>query len=207
MALTLAELRARKHKSLPTHVQRLTLDQDLLADVQRLEAERNDLLVEAQRAKPVDDESDGPPRKMAGKSLPPRVEEINAELAGLYDRLRDSEGELLLRGISGGEWQQWKDEHPPREGNVSDQEVAYGLCNATDLLNDLGRYVVSWEGEELAADDWRGWFAVQVAPGDLRDLVNAVVMMHERSGVRAPKSLNGSSGTPDGASDSESPET
>lgn len=202
MALTLAELRARKHKSLPTHVQRLTLDQDLLADIQRLETERSDLIVEAQRHKPdPDEEQDGPPRKMAERALPPRVDEIKAELTDLYDRLRKSEGELLLRGVSGAEWQQWKDDHPPREDNVTDEQVAYGICNATDLLNDLGRYVVSWEGEDLAPDDWSGWFAAQVAPGDLRDLVNAVVLMHERSGVRAPKSLNGSSATQDGAND------
>lgn len=197
---TLAELRARKHKTLPTHAQRITLDQELIADVQRLETERSDLLMQARRVD-EDGERTGPPRKSGeGSGIPSRVEAIDVELTTLYDRIAESEGELMLRGISGGDWQRWKDEHPPREDNVTDTRVAFGLCNATDLLNDLGRFVVSWDGEDLADGDWQ-MLAEQIPPGDLRELVTAVVAMHERSGVRIPKSLSGSSETEPSATD------
>lgn len=196
---TLAELRAKKANTLPTHTQRITLDQTLLADVERLHAEKADLLREAQRQT-----QDGQPdpaaanRKMA-EGLPPRVAEINAELAEIHDQLRASEGDLLLRAIRGHEWQAWKDAHPPREDNVTDRDVAFGVCNATDLLNDLGQFAVSWNGEEFSEGDWDGWFRDQIAPGDLREIVSAVVAMHEMSGVRIPKSSSVSSPSQDGA--------
>jgi hypothetical protein len=82
------------------------------------------------------------------------VAEIDAELAALFDRMRESEGDLLLRAIGGGEWQRFKDDHPAREGNKSDEETAYGLCDSTALLADLGRFVVAWNGENFGADDW-----------------------------------------------------
>lgn len=196
---TLAELRARKHKSLPVHPARITLDQELLADVQRLEAEKNDLRMQVAR---VDEDGNrtGPPPK-AGQKVPPRLAEIDAELARLYDRLRASEGELLLRGVTGAEWQAFKDEHPPRKDNGSDTQIAYGYCNASDLLNELGRFVVAWDGEELADGDWDGWLRDSIAAGDLRDLVTAVVVMHERSGVRAPFVPTTSPETEDAATD------
>lgn len=204
---TLAELRARKQKqkSRPTRVRRVTLDIDLLADVQRLEEEKRDLLTEASRRHDDDEGNrnpDGSVKKMGqGGEAATRLGEIEAELRALYDRLRESEGEILLRGIAGGEWQRWKDDHPPREGNVTDAEVAFGLCNATDVLDDLGRYVASWNGEDLEPGDWDGWLRDSIAPGDLRDLVSDVVSMHEVSGVRAPKSSTASSETETGSSD------
>lgn len=183
---TLAELRARKSKALPTHAQTITLDQELIADVQRLEAERADLQVDVRRVGQDGERTGPPPKAGEGSAIPARIEEINAELETLYDRIRESEGELILRGISGGEWQQWKDDHPPRDGNVTDQRIGWGILNATDLLADLGRFVVSWDGEEITEADWP-LLADQMPPGDLRDLVVAVVDMHERSGVRIPK--------------------
>lgn len=197
---TLAEIRARKSKALPTHSQIITLDQDLIADIQRLEAERDDLRVDAKRVG-EDGERTGEPRKAGeGAEIPARLEEIQTELGALYDRVRESEGELILRGISGGDWQRWKDDHPPREGNVTDQRIGWGLLNASDLLADLGTFAVSWDGEDLADGDW-SVLAEQIPPGDLRELVTAVIGMHERSGVRIPKSLSGSSTTDDSATD------
>lgn len=198
---TLAELRAGKAtKSLPTRVRRITLNLDLLAGIQRLEEEKADLTVQMNRKSSEDRDGTDAVRKMA-EGAPPRLEEIREELGALYESLRDSEGEILLRGITGGEWQRWKDEHPPREDSVTDKDVAWGLCNATDLLDDLARFVVSWEGEEFAPDDWDGWFRDKVSAGDLRDLVTDVVAMHEMSGVRAPKSSPGSSGIEPGSND------
>lgn len=191
---TLAELRARKQKSLPTRVKRLTLEQELLADAERLELERADLVVDSKRSSNAEGERQGPPPK-AGVGLPKRVVEIDEELRALYAKIRESEGELLLTGITGGEWQTWKDEHPPRAENVTDIQVAYGLCNASDLLGALGDFVKAWNGEDLADGDWDGWLKDLVAPGDLRELVTEVITMQERSGVRIPKSLTVSSET------------
>lgn len=190
---TLAELRARKPKSLPTHVMRITLEQELIADTERLEMEKSDLMVEFQRTD-AEGERTGPPLK-AGVGKPKRVVEIDEELRVLYDKIRESEGELLLRGITGGDWQAWKDDHPPRPENVTDLQVTYGLCNASELLEDLDQFVTAWNGEDLADGDWNGWLKDAVAAGDLRDMVTAVVAMQERSGVRVPKSLTVSSQT------------
>lgn len=183
---TLAELRARKSKALPTHSQLITLDQELIADIQRLEGERADLQVDVRRVGEDGERTGPPPKAGEGSQIPVRLDEIATELGLLYDRVRESEGELILRGISGGEWQVWKDEHPPRDGNVADQRIGWGLLNATDLLADLGRFAVSWDGEDLAEGDW-SVLADQMPPGDLRELVVAVVAMQERSGVRIPK--------------------
>ena len=243
---SLAELRAQKgaRKTLPTWVRRITLDQSLLADLQRLDLRRQELEVEAERvvkaearkaAKASEDDPDAAKRvrKAGQKARPQRLVEIDEELAALedeagvlYDRLRETEGELLGRGIPGGEWQRWKDEHPPREvgrhetkrevGEVT--EVVQGgpiyhpddvlqtpwgsipVCNAADLRDELGRFMVSWNGEEFAEGDWDGWFAEQIAPGDFRDLVQDVMNAHEASGIRAPKAPS-SPGTPPASDD------
>lgn len=233
---TLAEWRAQKagsRKTLPTKARRISTDLTLLADLGRLDARKAELDVEAQvleaehaKANPrptADDEQATPrPRKASQKvpPPPPRLAEIEAELveirdeaAALYDRIRESEGELLIRGLGGGEWQMWKDAHPPRvighhetTRTVGDSTettkgqpiyhpddhlmTRYGpvpLCNATDLRTDLGRFIVSWEGEEFGEDEWDAWSADKVAPGDLRVLVNDVMELCEQSGIRAPK--------------------
>lgn len=230
---TLAELRAQKgsRKTLPTWVRRITLDQSLLADLQRLDLRRAELEVEAERIakaeaakarKAAEDDPDAAKRtrKAGQRARPQRLVEIDAELAALdeevvplYEKIRETEGELLGRGIPGGEWQRWKDEHPPRkigqrETRRENGEVAETLtggpiyhpddqlmtewgaipvCNAADLREDLARYMVAWNGEGFAEGDWDGWFADQIAPGDFRDIVRDVMEAHEKSGIRAPK--------------------
>lgn len=195
---TLAELRARANKALPTHVQVITLDQDLVADIQRLEAERDDLTNDMRRTDGDGNRTGEPTKAGQGSHSVARLEEIASELAARYDQMRASEGELLVRAITGGEWQRWKDEHPPREGNVTDERIGWGLLNASDLLADLGLFVVSWNGEPLGEGDWQ-MLADQMPAGDLRDVTSAVIALHERSGVRIPKSFSGSSATEDSA--------
>lgn len=196
MPKSLADLKA-KPKSLPTRVVRICLDQEAVADVQRLDNEKRDLLVDAARSSASDEgERTGPPRRVGESATPPRVTEIDAELEALYDRMRDAEGDLLLRAVGGGEWQRFKDDHPAREGSKTDEEVTYGLCDSSALLSDLGRYVVSWNGEALGAEDWADWFSAQVAPADLRELCSEVVQLHEARVRVPPKSLSASSATP-----------
>lgn len=204
MSKTLAELRAEKNQpaSLPTHLARICLDQEVLADIQRLQAEKNHLLLTAPA--PVDDEDREARPRRAGEKADPRLAEIDAALEAEYDKMRAAEGELLLRAGEGGAWLRWKDEHPAREGNESDERLTYGLCNAADLMDELGTYVVAWNGEDFGPGEWDSWFKAKVAPADLGALVNAVVQMHE-SRILVPKSSTGSSKHLTSVTDSASP--
>lgn len=203
MTKTLAELRATKPGSLPTRSVTICLDQALLAKAQRLEAEKTDLMVAEARRTGDGEDREGPPRRQ-GEGPNPRISEIDEDLAALYDEMRASEGDLLLRATSGGKWARWKDDHPARDGNQSDETIAYGFCNASDLLDDLGTYVAEWNGEPLAADDWSSWLCDQVAPADLRALCSTVVEMHETR-ITVPKSRSASSAGQTSANGSTSP--
>lgn len=204
MSKTLAELRAMTAPKLPTRTVRLCLNLEVLAQIQHLQNEKEELLIAARRTNVDDEERQGPPRKMAEKAAPPRVAEIDAELGALYDEMREYEGDLLLNGIDGGRWQAWKDKNPPRKDNESDDRTGYGIVNATALMADLGEFAASWNGEAFKPGDWDGWFAASVAPADLAALVSAVVEMHEAR-VTVPKAQAASSPTPSPESDDASP--
>lgn len=206
---SLADLKA-KPKSLPTRiVPKICLDLEALADVQRLDRERADLedekaaLLKGRQQVGEDGETKGPPKRTGEGAPPPRVAEIVTRLAeiddtqeGLLDRMRESEGDILLRAIGSGEWQRFKDENPPREGNKSDGEFGYDLCNATQLMADLGRYVVSWGDQNLEPGAWDEWFGERVAPGDQADIAKNVVQNQEAR-ITVPKARSiDSSGTP-----------
>lgn len=205
MALSLADLRKEKEKpaSLPTRVVKICLDQALLSDIQRLTAEKSDIATAAALAAADSDDSAGPPRRQ-GQGVDPRLAEIDAELEPLYERLRETEGELLISARDGGEWIRWKDAHPPRENNEVDDRLAYGLCNAADLVADLGKYIVAWNGDDFGPGEWDGWFASKVAPADLGECTKAVVEVHEAR-VSAPKSLSTSSAPQTSVTGSPSP--
>lgn len=224
MSKSLAELRATPAPSLPEVPYKVCLDQSLLREANRLRSEQED--IEAERAPlraeqetlleqigaSAVGEGEGKPKRNYDPSvgrlseitklteaLVERAREAQAKMAAIWDQMREVEGELTLRAIDGGEWQRWKDKHPAREGNVSDEQTCYGFCNTADLMADLGRYVVAWEGEELSPTDWSGWLAKKVAPADLREMCMVVVQMHETK-VSVPKSLTVSSETPGNAS-------
>lgn len=205
---TLAELRAMTTPKLPTRVERICLNFEVLGQVEQLQNEKQGLLVEAMRSQPTDEgeERKGPPRKLAEPAKPPRVVEIDAELEVLYDAMREYEGDLELHGIDGGTWVTWKDEHPPREGNKADEDLGYGLVDTTALLQDLGRYAYSWDGDPFKEGDWHGWFASRVASADLAVLVKRVVEMQEGR-VSVPKALSDSSAPPSPESADDSPST
>lgn len=199
---TLAELRAQTGpKPLPKATRTVTLieGQHLLARQEELKEEHLDLLMQADRDA-GQAERDGRKRtQKAGQkpepSLPPRAEEIKTEIRAVGGKLAEFQSEVGLSGLEGGEWQRYKDAHPPREGSDADQQLADGKCNASALFADLGRFVVSWEGDELADGDWNGWLAERICYADRRDLVTAVVEMHETRLERVPKSPSSSSPT------------
>ncbi|KAB2808311.1 hypothetical protein F9L07_22615 [Pimelobacter simplex] len=212
MPKTLAELRAEKAAKLPTRSERLCLNLELLGEVQRLSAEKADLVINANAAEPaVSDQAkeskarvrkggergDGPLGDEAVEEaiLPPRVAEIEAELASLWDRMREYEGDLVLRGIDGDAWQTYKDEHPPREDNVSDARHGNNVVNTTDLMRDLGDWAESWEGEPIPDGEWGSWLRKRIAPADMIGLVRRVVEMQESKVTVLPKALSDSHST------------
>lgn len=201
---TLAELRAQSGpQPLPRAFRVVTLveGQHLLAESKRLADELEDIARQAARVD-EDGERTGPPRKAGeGSNLGPRADEVKARLGELPDELANYQGEIELRGITGGEWQRFKDDHPPREDDKADIRLTGALCNASDLFAALGRFVASWNGEPVAADDWDKWLAERITYSDRRDLVTAVVEMHEAGLSRSPKLRTSSSTTEPSATD------
>lgn len=195
---TLAELRARSaRRPKPKHFRTVTLveGQHLLAQSQRLTEE---LVTIMAKARGVDEngERTGPPRKAGqGAELGPRAEEIKQEQVQLVADLAEFQGEVELTGFTGGEWQLFKDENPARDENAADLKLTAGLCDSSALFAQLGRFVTSWNGEELSEGDWDSWLADSIIYADRRDLVTDVVAMHEDSVVVVPKSSSSSSTT------------
>ncbi|HEY9251011.1 MAG TPA: hypothetical protein VIP58_03475 [Nocardioides sp.] len=191
---TLAEVRARK-QTLPTREKRVCLDLAAISEVEVLEAEKRDLLVEAEERK----DGTGRARK-ASEGANPRLAQIETEMEALFDRMRESEGSITLRAVTGGDWHRFKEANPARgeddANHKLDEKIAWGVCNASVLLDELPRFVAAWEGEELQPGDWVT-IADQIAPADLRDIVTTVVSMHENlnGAIVPPKSRSGSGKT------------
>lgn len=200
---TLAELRAQSGpKPLPrtTKVVTLVEGQHLLAEVERLTEEYGELAVEAAGLKrringDEDGNRTGPPLKSGeGSSLTKRLEEIDARQTEIKERLEhfaddlaEVQGEVGLRGMTGGDWQRFKDENPPRKDNEADLRFAAGACDSSALFEALGRFVETWNGETVSKSDWSEWLGELIAYADRRDLVTEVVGMHERGLARSPK--------------------
>lgn len=218
---TLAELRAQSGpKPLPrtTKVVTLVEGQHLLAEVERLSEELVELAGEEVTLKrrisgDEDGKRTGPPLKAGeGASLSRRLEEITARQGEIKERLErfaddlaEVQGELGLCGMTGGDWQRFKDENPPRrvkssddaesELNAADARFTGGLCDSSALFSALGRFVETWDGEPVSKADWNDWLADQIAYADRRDLVTEVVQMHERGLSRSPKFRSASATT------------
>lgn len=202
---TLAELRAQSGpKPLPRKTVTVTLveGQHLLAEFEALTQEATDLVREKDRiaervsGQNADGEQTGPPRKSGQGSddakraaeIEARMAEIEARVKALPDDLREFQGELDLTGFTGGDWQRFKDDNPPREGNEQDKHLVAGHCDASALFNALGKFVKAWNGEPVAAADWDSFLAERIAYADRRDLLPAIVSMHEAKAATLPKS-------------------
>ncbi len=178
MTKSLADLRANPPQSRPERSMTICLAPHLVAEVEALTAELSSLPT-LQRTS--DESPDAPPRKMA-EGPHPRKAEIQDRLRALVEEMGDLEGELRLRATTDGEWRRWVNDHPPRvegdPGHQRDTEVTGGYCNADDLIDDLGTYAYSWNGETLAPDDW-SWLVNNMGGPDLKQAATAVVAMHE----------------------------
>lgn len=209
---TLAELRAQSGpQPLPRKTVSVTLveGQHLLAESEALMLESQDLVREETRLKEQasrtnsDGDQSGPPRK-AGEGadvgrrlaeIEARFKEIRARLDALVDEMADYQGEVTLTGITGGQWELFKSDNPIREGNRNDLVFASGACDSSALFAALGRFVTAWDGDPVAEGEWDKMLAERITYADRRDLVTAVVKMHEVSSNRVPKSRSASATT------------
>lgn len=210
-AKTLAELRTSKATALPERTYRMCLSQALVAEVEALSQERDDLTAEAEGIKT----NGGRPRK-AGQGKSPRQVEIEARFAEiekrrteLLDEMDAHTGTLRFGAVTAGEWRRWVDANPARiDGkqengrpiiNAIDSEVAYGYCDASALLASLGDYAKAWNDEELGKSDWADIIEPNAAAGDLKELCKLVVQLHEGRG-QVPLRRGASSTTQSGES-------
>lgn len=203
---TMTELLAESGPApLPTATRTITLikGQHLAEEVERLRDELVDFL-----ATETDDEAaerraeeQARTRKLgaAAEDAPEvevesTVEKIRARKLALDEELAEHQYEVELVGIPAGEWVQFKEAHPPREGNAEDLRLAGGRCSYVAVLNDLGRYVAKIDGEPVEPGQWKK-FSALVHHSSLADLVTAVVAMYETRLDRVPKLRSGSSTT------------
>lgn len=187
---SLSELLAMPGDDRPETTTTVTLikGQHLINEERRLVDEHNDILAKAeQRARDAEEGNAGPRKSAEGGGSAERLEELKGQIAAIQSRLAELQGDVGLVGFDAGEWQRYKDDHPPRKDSRDDQLVGGGWVNATDLLNDLGLFVRTWDGEPLAEGNWDMSLAKKVTPADLAQLVRDVVAMHQSRLPRAPK--------------------
>ena len=187
MPKSLADLRSARPQSRPERAYTVCLAQHLVAEVSTLTEELQGLAVRAVR-NGDDEDSDGPPKRQAQSDDELRADEIRARLREVLDEMAEYEGELRIRAVrDDGDWRRWTNEHPAREegepGHKRDLEVTGGFCNADDLIDDLGTYAWSWNGERLEDGDWT---LLGISPADQKRIATLVVSLYE-SDASIPK--------------------
>ena len=190
--MKLADMLAEE-PSMPTSVHYVCLDGQAVAEIQRLEREKGVILTEQA-------EAPAKARKASEGAPPPdpRIAKIDAALDALDEKRRERSGDLTLRATDGGAWTRWVATHPAREGNDLDNRVALGYCNAEELIEDLGKYVETWDGGDGAESiDAAAWakLAVRLNPKTLHDLATGVVRLHAVAWAAFPKSRSESAQT------------
>lgn len=195
MSKSLAELRQSSRVGLPQRSYQLCVSSAILGEYQSLWAQLEDAEIAAV-AQSEGDETKARPKRQAEASP---AGKIRARLAELRDELAEHTGTLTLQGVTEGDWRLWVDAHPAREASERDATIAFGCCNADDLIDNLGTFAHSWNGEPLAPGDW-DFLESNAAPGDVKTLAQLVVTMHE-SVVDIPKLLSSSLGILDASSE------
>lgn len=195
MSKSLAELRQSPRVGLPQRSYRLCVSSAVLGEYQNLLGQLEDAATR-EAAQAEGDEAAAPPKRMGQQSTAAKIRTRLRELAGELD---EHTGTLTLQGFDEGAWRLWVDAHPAREGNQRDNTIAFGCCNADDLLDSLGDFAHAWNDEPIVAADWE-FLRANAAPGDLKTLAQLVVTMHE-SVVDIPKLLSSSLGILDAGSE------
>lgn len=180
MPKSLAELRvdraAGSLKSRPERAITLCLKPDLVARVQSLTAEMDNLPAVKRPRKMVQTEAES-------IATDPRAVEIREELEALLVEITEHEGEMVLRAnLTDGEWRRFVDENPARAedepGHERDQRAG-GIVAADALIEKLGDFVHAWNSEPIGADDWADIFEPVVGNGDKLEMAKHVVIMYE----------------------------
>lgn len=179
---TLAELRAQKPTGRAKSLVTLCIAPDLVAETHSLTTELGNLPAYAD-----DDEVAGPPQKLGDQSAVvarQRAAQIRARLGELLEEMAEYEGNLwICANLTDGEWRRWVNEHPARgeddPGYDRDLRVTSGVCNADDLIDNLGKFVHEWNGEPVTAEDWADIFEPVVGSGDLAEIASKVVYLYE----------------------------
>jgi len=206
MGMSLSDLRRSPHVGRPRRSHPICVARRLTAAYEALLEEASDLEDELAQI-PRDIEGEGPSNARLADAPDPRIaeieerlEQIDAEKDRLADNMAEHTGEVVVEAMLPGEWKQWVNAHPARDGDDPNfrRDVAFGAwCNADALIDDLGLWVVSWNGEPLREGDWE--FVVENAPrGALKQLAALVINMHEGDDVPVPKSRISSSATTSG---------
>lgn len=196
--VSLAELKAEagpEPRPVATVTVTLVRGQHLLDESNRLRERLVDVLARAEVSE-EEAESRAAAQKWSETAEPDEAEAIKAEHATILPRLAEYQADLGLVGISGGDWQRFKEEHPPRKDNAADQRLTGSWCDADALFAALGRFVSTWDGEPVQPGAWDEWLAEKICYADRRDLVSTVVDMYETRVNRIPKSSSDLFGTP-----------
>lgn len=182
MTKSLAELRAEPPKARPTRSVPICLAPNLVAELQELIEELDTLPTVETDEDGVTRNADGTARKMAQGEAPHAVA-VRARMAELLDEMSEHEGDMRLQAGDEGVWRRWVNAHPAREedepGHQRDLQVAGGYCNADDLIETLGTYAHSWNGDPLAAGDWDAIFKDNISGPDKKKLAENVIAMYE----------------------------
>lgn len=217
MSKTLAQLRESKPTSRPERTLPLCLAPHLVAEVQALTEELQDLPL--QRFTADNGEEAGPPRRMVNPAPDPRATEIQDRLTELLAEMAEHEGSLRIRASDDGDWRRWVNAHPARRGPVKgtkdvpatagepgwerDFDVTRSICNADDLIDSLGTYAYAWDDERIGEGDWE-ILSANIGNADKKGIARQVVAMHETE-MDLPKWRGTLSATLRSGSDSPSP--
>lgn len=189
MPKSLDDLENDPNLSLPEFTYKMCVNGKLIAKLQKLQAELGDLAMDAVRDRPVSDdgETKGPPPRLGQRTGDtPRMQEIKGEIGALWDEMAEYTGELRLRLMPPGAWQQWLDDHPARDKNERDLEVAGGLCNADDLIASIPEFAIAWNDEPMKSGRFDSILRPKAVFADMKAIARQLVQMHE-NGVDLPK--------------------
>lgn len=173
MPKSLADLRAKPPASRPERSLTLCLAPHLVAEVQPLTEELT---------KVTTAEASQPRRQGEGPSE--RVAELRSRINALLDEMAEFEGELRVSAvISDGDWRRWSDANPAREkgepGHDRDQRATGGYVNTDALIERLGDFAVSWNGDPLQEGDWARIFEGSTAEAEKETVAQAIVALYE----------------------------
>jgi hypothetical protein len=228
--------RAQSGEDLPRRIVPVTFlsGEKLFNEVQSLTNQLIDHRIA--KARKTDDEVEAEKRTRKGSQKAPLSEaDIEARIAQIQqDEMPSHQAPCEIVGMTSGEWQRWREKHPPRiigyrettkpNGDVEtgdpiyhpdDIELTHKIvpwqvapsCNAAEVDELLlDRFITTVDGEELEPGGWLGWLADAILWNDRRILVRTVVVAHEEQMMRLPKAPVAST-TPSSSANSDKPAT